>query len=166
MHRLLLVDDEHGILNSLERVLGRDGYEVNSFTSGPAALKAAEKHPYHIVISDYRMPEMDGIAFLKKIKELQPDAVRVILTGHADVEAVMEAINTCEVYRFLSKPWNDQELKLTVRQALQHQELLLENRRLAEEVRRQRLTLERLEQLYPGIAAIRQTDDGRILIEE
>ncbi len=166
MHRILIVDDERSVLNSLQRVLVREGYEVTVFPEGQAALEAAAKEPYDLVLADYRMPGMDGVTFLKFMKERQSDCMRVILTANADLDAVIEAINACEVYRFLSKPWNDHELTLTIRQALAHRDLLLENRRLAEEVRRQQQTLDRLEKLYPGIGHVRRAQDGSVLIED
>jgi two-component system, probable response regulator PhcQ len=165
MHQILIVDDEQSVLNSLKRALGREGYKITALTNSAKALETAMIQAYDLVMSDYRMPEMDGLAFLKLMKERQPDALRVILTAHADVSTVMEAINKCEVYRFLSKPWNDDELKLTIRQALAHRDLLIENGRLSEENRQQRQTIEMLEKQYPGISYVKRAEDGAIVVD-
>lgn len=130
-HTLLLVDDEPHILAALRRTLRRENYEILTATSGPAALEMLEERQVALVLSDQRMPQMSGIEFLSVIKERQPDAMRLILTGYADLQTVMDAINKGEVYRFITKPWDDQALRITIRQALDQYDLVMENRRLA-----------------------------------
>jgi two-component system NtrC family sensor kinase len=134
---VLCVDDEAGIRNALRRVLRKEPYRLLTARSGPEGLALLDEEPVQVVISDQRMPSMVGIDFLKKVKRDWPDTVRVILSGYADLAAVVDSINQGEVYRFLTKPWNDEELKTTVRQCLQHYELLAENRRLNDRIRRQ-----------------------------
>lgn len=166
MSDILIVDDEPGILRALRRELTADGHDVTAFTDGEAALLAAQDRPFDLVLSDHRMPIMDGVTFLKRMRETQPDTIRLILTGCADLHAVIGAINDAEIYRFLTKPWNDLDLKVTIKQALAHRDLLLENRRLADEVRRQQETLESLEARYPGIGHVKRASDGAVIIEE
>lgn len=130
-HTLLLVDDESHVLAALRRTLRRGNYEILMATSGPAGLEILEEREVALVLSDHRMPRMTGVEFLNQVKERQPDAMRIMLTGYADIQAVMDAINKGEVYRFITKPWDDQALRITIRQALEQYDLVMENRRLA-----------------------------------
>jgi len=165
-HTILIVDDEEEIRQSLERVFKKDGYEVLKADSPIKALELLKSAPVTVVISDYEMPEMDGLTFLKKTKRSFPDAIRIILTGKGDMKAVVAAINEGEVYRFVLKPWDNEELRVTVRRAIEQQELLVENRRLAQTVREQREEILELEKTNPGITKIKKTNDGAIIIDE
>lgn len=129
---VLLVDDERNILNSLTRVFRKDGYNILTAEGGPAGLELIRDNKVSIVISDHRMPSMEGVEFLSKVKEASPDTIRFMLTGYADIKAVMSAINKGEVYRYITKPWNDDEIRSAVREALEHYNLTAENRRLTE----------------------------------
>ena len=148
MNRVLCVDDEQNILNSLERVFRKKGWEVITSTNGPEALEVSEKEPVSVIISDQRMPEMTGIEFLEKVKGVQPDAVRILLTGYAELDAVVGAINRGEVWRYVTKPWDNDTLVATVQQAIDHYVLVLENRRLMELTARQN---EELKDLNAGL---------------
>jgi len=108
---IMVVDDERNILNSLFRVFKMEGYNVLMAESGKAGLELLRHNSVAVVISDYRMPDMDGVEFLNNVKGIAPDTVRFMLTGYADTKAVISAINTGEVYRFVTKPWDDGELK-------------------------------------------------------
>lgn len=130
--KVLFVDDEAGILSALQRLLRKESYDIRTTTSPEEALKLVAGEKFAAVISDHRMPEMEGTALLERVKKISPETVRVILTGYADLNATLDAINKGFVYRFLSKPWNDQELIMTVRQAVAQFDLLQENRRLHE----------------------------------
>jgi FixJ family two-component response regulator len=141
---VLCVDDEVSILNSLRRLLRKETYTLLTAGSGREGLSELEEHPVHLVISDQRMPEMTGIEFLRQVKERFPDTVRVVLSGYANVNLIVDAINEGEVYRFLTKPWNDEELKAAIRQCLQHYDILEQNRMLLEQSRRQNEQLKRL----------------------
>jgi len=136
---LLLVDDESLILSSLQRVFRKDDYEVLIASSGEEAIKTIEEEGGNIslLISDQNMPGMKGVELAHTVKERWPDIVRIILTGNADVRAVTSAINKAEVHRFLSKPCNNDELRSTVRQALEQKHLRDENRILTELTSRQ-----------------------------
>lgn len=133
-HAVLCVDDESNILNSLRRLLRREAYSLYTATDGKQGLKILSETEVHVVISDQRMPEMSGVEFLAQVKELHPDAIRIILSGYTDVTSITEAINKGHIYKFLLKPWNDQNLILEIRQALQQHDLIKDNRRLHEQV--------------------------------
>lgn len=180
--RLLLLDDEPNILSALRRLLAKvpcafNGVayrlELECFTSPVAALARVRHHPFDLLLVDYRMPEMDGVAFLRGAREVQPDAARLILSGYADLNALMGAINEAHVFRFINKPWLDFELVSAIAQALGYRDLMLENQRLADlmRVERGRLTpqeleLKRLEALEPGITRVRWGEDGSVLLDE
>lgn len=165
MYRLLLVDDEPNILSALTRVLGsrRGGgdaepsYQIESFDKPTAALERASDQAFDLVISDYRMPGMDGVEFLRRLVQLQPSIARLILSGYADLEALIGAINHVQIFRFIGKPWHEVELRQTVAQALQQRELTRENQRLADLLRvargklsRQEMELRRLQEEFPA----------------
>ena len=181
MSRILIVDDEESILKSLQRVLrvapctfGTKTFrlEVRTFSSPLLALEAAREEDFDLFISDYRMPVMDGIEFLKAAKAIQPDAARLILSGYADLNALLRAVNEVGIERFIGKPWNEFELMSAIAQILAHRELLLENRQLANLVRLEmgdvtpeQLEAERLEQIEPGITEVNWGPDGSVLID-
>lgn len=115
METVLFVDDERNILNAFMRVFRMEGYNILTAGSGPEGLELAKGNRVALVVSDHRMPGMEGVEFLSKVKAVSPDTVRFMLTGYADLKAVMGAINKGEVYRYITKPWNDDELKAAVR---------------------------------------------------
>ncbi|MGD9209655.1 MAG: HD domain-containing phosphohydrolase [Desulfobacteraceae bacterium] len=131
-HTLLFVDDETSILKSLKRLFRKDGYTILIAESAKLGLqKLAEVDgKVSVIISDQRMPEMNGAQFLEKSKAIAPDAIRFLLTGYSDMDAAIDAINKGGINRYLSKPWNDDELRMHVRSALSQYELKLENERL------------------------------------
>lgn len=134
MQRILLVDDEQNVLNALRRELA-GSYEVETFASPLDALQRARETDFALVVSDYRMPDMDGVAFLENFGQMQPDAVRLILSGQADMDGLIKAINLTHIYRFLSKPWSEADLKANIAQALAYRDAILANRRFAEAYR-------------------------------
>lgn len=116
---LLLVDDEENILRALVRLLRRDGYRVLTATSAAAAFDALAMHEIQVVLSDQRMPEMSGTEFLRQVKGMYPATVRMVLSGFTDLASVTDAINRGSIYKFLTKPWEDDDLREQVRQAFQ-----------------------------------------------
>lgn len=178
--RILLVDDEPHILASLQRLMrnglrdaGGERYQVEGFTDAMTALARARECAFALVVSDQRMPEMTGVEFLKELRQVQPDCGRIILSGYADLSALMAAINEAAIDRFISKPWTDFELLSAVRQVLHIRELMRENQRLADQVRAQRgqlsaqeAELRRLERLEPGITHVRWGSDGSFILED
>jgi response regulator RpfG family c-di-GMP phosphodiesterase len=133
-HTLLLVDDEPSILKSLKRLFRKEDYTILTAQSGKEALSFLEeyKEPISVIISDQRMPEMNGAQFLEKSIAIVPEAVRFLLTGYSDMDAAIEAINNGKIYRYLTKPWHDDDLRLHIRSALFQLELTKENQRLNE----------------------------------
>jgi diguanylate cyclase (GGDEF)-like protein/PAS domain S-box-containing protein len=117
---LLLVDDEPNVLRALCRVLRRDGYQILSAADANQALEVLATHPVHVVLSDQRMAAMCGTEFLSEVKSLYPDTVRLVLSGYTDLQSVTEAINRGAIYRFLTKPWEDEPLRAHIKDAFMH----------------------------------------------
>jgi DNA-binding NtrC family response regulator len=128
-YKILIVDDEPANLRTLARLF-REDYEVLTAASGDEALALLGKHDVALLITDQRMPGMTGIELLKKTVPLRPRMVRIILTGYTDVDALVEAINCGQVYRYVAKPWNNDELRLTVKRGLEHFETLKQRQEL------------------------------------
>jgi len=114
---LLILDDEQNILNSLRRLLRRENYEILTTTSAADAFELLASHRVQVIISDQRMPEMSGTEFLSRVKQLYPDTVRIVLSGYTDLESLTAAINRGSIYRYMVKPWNDDDLRQQVREA-------------------------------------------------
>jgi len=118
---VLLVDDEPNVLAALQRVLRREGYRLLKAASGEEGLELLATNPVQVIVSDQRMPGMSGSDFLKIVKELYPDTIRIVLSGYTDLQVVTDAVNRGAVYKFLTKPWDDELLKEHIREAfLQH----------------------------------------------
>ncbi|MDD2271237.1 MAG: response regulator [Desulfuromonadaceae bacterium] len=118
--KILCVDDERNVLRALERIFLDDDYEIVLAGSGEEGLKVmAESGPFQVVISDYRMPVMNGVEFLKGVYDRWPETVRIVLSGYADASAIVAAINEGHIYRFIPKPWNDDELRITIQNCLE-----------------------------------------------
>lgn len=140
MYKIMLVDNDENVLNALERVLNgaseRPGwFQVEKHISPIKAVRRAMAEDFDLFIADFRMPEMDGVAFLMTVKEFQPDAARVILTGHPDVSVLMGAINEAGIAHFLCKPWDNDELLDVVNKVLAQRQLTLQDRYASEMVR-------------------------------
>jgi FixJ family two-component response regulator len=131
---LLLVDDEVNITNALKRTLRRDGYTILVANSGEAGLGLLEKQEVGVIISDQRMPHMTGVEFLRKVKILYPKTLRIVLSGYTELESVTNAINEGAIYKFLTKPWDDDLLRENIREAFQLHEMEHENLRLSREL--------------------------------
>lgn len=135
--RILILDDELMVLTSLSSFLNLEtDYEVVTFTSPEEALEYVKKNSIDLVISDYLMPEMDGIAFLAKVKEIDPQAIRIILTGYADKENAIKAINEVGLYQYIEKPWDNDNLKIVIRNGLEKKKLLQELQSKVDEIQR------------------------------
>jgi len=128
--RILCVDDEPNILSSLRRLFRAKGYEVLIAEGGDQGLKILETENVDLVISDMRMPHMDGAQFLEQVRARWPDYVRILLTGYSEVHSIISAINRGEIHRYISKPWDENDLLLIVRQALERKYLIDEKHRL------------------------------------
>jgi len=134
---LLLVDDEPSILSALRRLFRPQGYRVLTAEGGQAALDLVHGESIDLVISDMRMPGMDGAQFLEKVRQAQPHAARILLTGYADIASTIAAINGGEIHRYIAKPWDDNDIQLVVREALARRALEQRNRELTELTGRQ-----------------------------
>jgi len=143
-HTVLCVDDEPSILRTLERLLRKENYTLITSSRAREGLDILEKNDVHLVISDQRMPEMSGIEFLSEVKKQYPDVIRIILTGYTEVDAITEAINRGSIYKFFLKPWNDDNLKLEIRKALEQFDLMRANRHLTRTISRQNEILKRM----------------------
>ncbi|MFA7241658.1 MAG: ATPase, T2SS/T4P/T4SS family [Sulfuricellaceae bacterium] len=132
-YRLLLVDDEPNVLKALQRVFRQENYDIAPAFNARDALELLRKETFHLVVSDFMMPGMNGGELLRKAREIQPDMIRIMLTGHADTGAIMAAINEGAVYKFILKPWNDDDLRVTVALALEQFDLIQKNRVLQKE---------------------------------
>jgi response regulator RpfG family c-di-GMP phosphodiesterase len=145
---ILCVDDEPGILSALRRLFRAKGFQVQIAEGGKAGLALMENQAFDLVISDMRMPEMDGAAFLEQVRLRWPSSIRLLLTGYADIQSVMAAINKGEIYRYIAKPWDDNDILLIVRSALQHRSMEMEQRRLQALISQQN---EELKELNAGL---------------
>jgi signal transduction histidine kinase len=132
-HTFLIVDDEEDVLESLRHLFHRK-YRVLTASDGTEGLEQLTEHDVHLVLSDQRMPGLTGDAFLARAREIRPDAIRMLFTGYADVQAVISAINQGQIFRYIVKPWDVGELEATVRQAAEQYELVADRRRLLSEL--------------------------------
>ncbi|MFN3984989.1 MAG: response regulator [Rhodocyclaceae bacterium] len=148
---LLLVDDEENIIGALRRALRREGYTILSACSGADGLACLREHAVDVIVSDQRMPGMTGVEFLREVKTAYPETVRIVLSGYTELRSITDAINEGAIYKFLTKPWDDDQIRANIAEAFHHKELADENRRLAEALARSNAELglanERLQQL-------------------
>lgn len=171
--KILCVDDEANILSALRRTLTSFGYNVITAQSGQEGLKTLQKEAVQLVISDMRMPGMDGVSFLEYVSVRWPDTVRVLLTGYSSLESTIDAVNRGHVYCYIAKPWDDDDLKVTVSQALRYHDVLMENKRLADKVRsqqdqmqEQQREIDRLKEEHPELMSVERDSGGAITIED
>ncbi|MGE3807726.1 MAG: response regulator, partial [Gemmataceae bacterium] len=132
-HCLLVVDDEVEVVHSLQDLLRFD-YRVLGATRAAEGLDLVEREEIHIVMTDQRMPEMTGVEFLEKLRDTHPEIVRLLFTGFADLKAVIDAINTGHVFRYITKPWDADELQATLRQAAERYDMFAERKSLLAEL--------------------------------
>ena len=164
--KIMIVDDEVNVINSLTRSLRREGYELISFTNAEQALKYLDHNTVDIIISDHRMPDITGIEFLIRVRKKYKDIIRILLTGYADMEVAIKAVNEGKLYRFLTKPWKDEELKVILKNALQLRGLLVRNKQLLKKVRHQEDHIHSLESRHPGISRVERDETGAIIIDD
>ncbi len=143
-HTVLCVDDDASILKSLKRLLRKEGYNLITASSGPEGLKILKENDVHLIICDQRMPGMSGTEFLAIVQEKHSAAIRIVLTGYTEVDAITQAINKGHVYKFFLKPWNDQSLKLEIKQALEQYDLIQANKTLNKKVLEQNEELKKV----------------------
>jgi DNA-binding NtrC family response regulator len=145
-YKIMIVDDEPANLRTLERLF-RPHYQVVTAPSGAEALTLLEQHDVALLISDQRMPAMTGVELMMKTVPIRPHMVKILLTGYTDVGALIDALNSGLVYRYLTKPWNNDDLRLTVSRALEHYEMMKSKHLLGMENQRLRARLEEIGEL-------------------
>ncbi len=180
MYNILVLDDQPQIINAIRRLVERippdwlDGRcRVHGFDNPVTALASLQDVAYDVIISDLRMPDIDGLEFLRRTLQLQPSAARMVMSGYGDLPAVIAAINEIRACRFVAKPWNDDDLQRTLAAALHDGALQRENQRLADDVRVQRgeisaqdAVLRQLEAECPGITQVEWDETGAIVLGE
>jgi CheY-like chemotaxis protein len=144
--KLLFVDDEPNVLSALSRLLRRDGHEILTAVGGREALALLEDHDVAVIVSDQRMPAMTGAELLTECRRLRPDSVRIMLTAYADIDATIQAINEGGIFRYITKPWNDDELRWVIQQALAWRAMVAQNRQLLTELQLKNQALAQLNQ--------------------
>jgi two-component system probable response regulator PhcQ len=182
LRKILIIDDDEDILKALRRLLsltpctvGEENLRLGAdfFSSPEKALDKARHTAYALALCDYRMPGMNGIEFLKAFRKIQPDAPRLILSGYADLNGLIDAINDAGISRFIAKPWNDGELLASLGELLTQRQLTLENQRLADLARlaqgiisAEEIERKRLEADEPGITQVNWGPDGSVLLDD
>lgn len=177
MRRLMLLDDEVNVLNSLRRSVRQcfpaNEVQVEAFTDPEKALLRIGEVPFDVVVSDYRMPGINGIDFLRMVKTVQPDATRLILSASTEFQTVMHALNHAEIFRYIAKPWQESEIRDIFQLAFVRHDQTIEDRRLADEMRCKRgqltpqeLEARRLEEQEPGITKVKWGLDGSVHLHE
>jgi putative nucleotidyltransferase with HDIG domain len=149
-HTILFVDDEVNILKALRRLTRHEAWTVLCASRASEALEMMERSPAQVVVSDQRMPEMSGVDLLQAVRDRYPDVVRMMLTGYTEMNVAVDAINRGEIYRLITKPWNDEELKATIRQAFDHYALKREIKRLNQITREQNFKLQDMNRNLEG----------------
>lgn len=142
--KILCVDDEPNVLNALRRLFMDEEYEILTAPSAQDGISTLEKEEIQLVISDYRMPSMNGVEFLREVYRRWPNTVRIVLSGYADASAIVGAINDGHIYKFIPKPWNDDELKVTISNAIERYFLFKKNKELTQELKEKNEELEKL----------------------
>jgi DNA-binding NtrC family response regulator len=163
--KLLLVDDEPNLTSALVRSLDRTKFEIFTADSAQKGLMILAGNDIDVIVSDERMPGMTGSQFLSEVRKQWPNTIRMILSGQADLEAAVRAINEGEVYRFLLKPCHPKELEMTILQGLQHKKLVAQSRKLLQEHQKTMNLLDALEKDNPGITQVEMDEDGVIDME-
>ena len=165
--KVLLVDDETAVLNAVRRIFSRSQVvELLTVEDPFAAMEMVAEGGIALVISDQRMPGMTGLEFLSWVNANHPEIVKIIMTGDTDIQTAVQAINDIGVYKFIRKPWNNDDLYWTVVRALEMARMQQKNRQLQAELNEKDQSLQRYERLYPGITSVDRDADGAIVIDE
>jgi len=166
-HKILLLDDERNILNALTRLLRSEERQIfTAETVAEAWKQLREVGGVDLVISDNRLPDISGIDFLVKVRQLFPDTIRILITGYPGLDSAIEAINKGQVYRYIPKPWENEELRLIVKQALDYYDVVRDNRALLRIARHQAELLKEAQKKYPQLSQIGFDKTGMYIIDE
>jgi response regulator RpfG family c-di-GMP phosphodiesterase len=150
-YTVLFVDDEPFILKAMKRLFHNDPLNILTASNGREGLEVIKSQPVQLLVSDNIMPEMTGVELIRHVKRCSPDTIRIILSGQSDMDSVLRAINDGEAYRFVLKPWNDIDLKVTVNLALAHFKLVADKRSLERELCEKNQLLENLRKSHPEL---------------
>jgi DNA-binding NtrC family response regulator len=159
-HTILVVDDEPDVVHSVQDLLRLD-YRVLGATRATEGMSLLSQQDVHIVMTDQRMPEMTGVDFLRRVREGYRDAIRLLFTGYADIKAVVDAINQGHVYRYITKPWDPDELQVIIRQAVERYDLQIERKQLLAELQ---VKNEELQQANTELQQANQLKEGFIRV--
>ncbi len=160
---ILIVDDDKNLLQSIKRALRKEGYSLHFATGAKAALKTINNTHIDMVISDYKMPGINGLHFLQELKESNPEILTIMMTGVEDVKIAARAINEAGVYKFIIKPWSNEDLKITIRRAAESLKIIKERDLLLQKMKSRDAALQRLEKKYPGISNVVRDEEGCIV---
>jgi DNA-binding NtrC family response regulator len=164
--RVLLVDDEPLLTEALRRLLRREDYDVLTASSGTEALAVLDQAGVDVIVSDQKMPGMSGDELLARVRRDHPDTTRILATGCATLDMALRAVNEGEVYRIFTKPYNEVDMVLTIRQAIQEKMLRAEVRKLVKKVKHQSAMLRDLERANPGLTEVERDQSGAIVIDD
>jgi DNA-binding NtrC family response regulator len=165
-HFILLVDDEPNVLSSFLRALRKEPYSLITAQSAEEALKILDARDISLVVSDYNMPHINGLEFLKQVRARFPHILTIMLTGQAELTIAVQAINEAGVYKFIQKPWVNEDLKITLLRALESIDLATQRDRLVEKVKSRDAILQELERKHPGITKVKRDEDGYMIMED
>ena len=163
---VMLVDDEANVLSALTRSLIDEPYELITASCGSEALELMEGKAVKVIVSDERMVGMQGSELLAEVRRRSPQTVRILLTGHATLDAAMRAVNEGEIYRFFLKPWDDTQLRFALLSAIEKFDLEAENRRLLATLKSQAVEFRILEKRYPGISRVQKDAAGSFVLPD
>ena len=163
---VLFVDDEPSITSALKRALHKEPYTIHTASSAVQALEMLSRLPIDVIVSDEKMPGMSGTEFLARVCRDYPDTLRMILTGHGNLDVFTRAVKEGQIYRFFIKPCNEVDLAITIRQALHQKRLMKESQRLMQVVNHQHAMLDELENKFPGITNVKRNAEGAIIVDD
>jgi DNA-binding NtrC family response regulator len=159
----LVVDDEELFIEYIKSMLSGESYNVVTASNGKQGLEILKKQSVNLVISEYKIPLMNGLEFLEKVRIIYPDILTVMVTDQADINLAIKAVNEAGVYKFLLKPWDDIDFKNTIKRTLESLQVIKERDELIRKVKTHEATLKDLEKRYPGITKVEKDEDGYIL---
>ena len=162
-HSILVVDDEELFIEYIKSMLSGESYNVITASSGKQGLEILKKQSVNMVISEYKIPLMNGLEFLEKVRIIYPDILTIMVTDQPDIKLAIKAINEAGVYKFLLKPWDDIEFKNAIKKTLESLQVIRERDVLVRKVKTHEATLKELEKRYPGITKVERNEDGYIL---
>lgn len=162
-HTILIVDDEEMVLKTIKRILLGENYNLITARNGREGLAELRCHDVSLVISDQRMPGMTGVEFLEKVKINYPHILTILLTGHAEIATAVKAINEAGVYKFILKPLDPDDFRITLKRALESLDVMKERDFFQQKVKTHSVMLRYLENKYPGITRVEKDENGFVL---